>query len=381
MENYSEILEGLLRKNNLSESGMTLVMHAIMQGEVSQAQLAGLLLALRVKGVTAVELSSAAQVMRSLAVKVDVPITDNLIDTCGSGGDGIGTFNISTASAFVAAAAGAKVAKHGNKAVSSSSGSADLLKAAGINIELSPERIASGIEKFGFGFIFAPLHHQAMKHVAPVRKELKIRTIFNMLGPLTNPASCRRQVIGIFSQDYLNLYAETLLKLGSEHVLIVHSADGLDEISCATTTHCAELKNGKINEFMISPESFGLPLYDLELIKSSSTKESLAKIKEGLTNSDTDIGKAAKATIAMNAGAALYVANLVDSLKDGVAQAQAIITQGKAAALMQEYAEWSNATQEDKQEPSQMNEHLNNPPESDGFAGTQNSSDDSDSVI
>lgn len=342
MENYSDILEGLLSNNNLSEAGMTQVMEAIMQQKVSHAQLGALLVALRVKGLTAIELSSAAQVMRNMAVKVDIPVTDNLIDTCGSGGDGIGTFNISTASAFVAAAGGAKVAKHGNRAVSSSSGSADLLKAAGVNLELSPEKIAQGIEKFGFGFIFAPMHHQAMKHVAPVRNELKIRTMFNMLGPLTNPAACRRQVIGIFSQDYLNLYAETLLKLGSEHVLIVHSTDGLDEISCASSTHCVELKDGKIKEFMISPETFGLPVYDLEQIKSSSVAESLAKVKRGLTNTD----KAAAAIVSMNAGAALYVAGIEKSLEDGVSKAQEIIAQGKAATLVQEYAEWSNASPE-----------------------------------
>ncbi|MCH9665011.1 MAG: anthranilate phosphoribosyltransferase [Gammaproteobacteria bacterium] len=339
MENYSEILEGLLRKNNLSENGMTTVMQSIMDGELSQAQLAAFLLAMRVKGITAVELSSAAQVMRSLAVQVEVTADDRLIDTCGSGGDGIGTFNISTAAAFVAAAGGAKVAKHGNKAVSSSSGSADLLIAAGANLDLAPEQIAEGIDKLGFGFIFAPMHHQAMKHVAPVRQELKIRTMFNMLGPLTNPASCRRQIIGIFSQDYLRLYAETLQKLGSEHVLVVHSAEGLDEISNSATTYCAELKNGKIREFMINPKLLGLPAYDLELIKSTKVEDSLAKVRQGLAGTD----KAAAAIIAANAGAALYVAGKATTLTEGVAQAKDIIAEGTAAKLLQEYVDWSNS--------------------------------------
>ena len=338
-DNFPSILEELLQGKDLGEEQMTAVMKDIMGGNLSQPRLAAFLMAMRAKDITAAELSAAAQVMRSFATQVSVASKENLVDTCGSGGDGANTFNISTAVAFVVAAGGAKVAKHGNKAVSSASGSADLLDAAGVNLQLDSTKVGEGIDKLGFGFIFAPLHHGAMKHVAPVRQELKVRTMFNMLGPLTNPAGCLRQLIGIFSPHYLRLYAETLQKLGSEHVLVVHSNDGLDEISCAAPTRCVELKDGKISEYEISPKDFGEQDYPLDAITCDSVEASLAKVKAGLTGED----EAAASIIALNAGAALYVAGINPSIKEGVAQARQLIKQGDALKKLEEYAAWSQS--------------------------------------
>ena len=340
MDNSPEFLEKILQGRDLGSQEMSELMRGIMSGSLSQAMIAAFLAAMRAKDITAEELSSAAKVMRDFSIKVEVADKEHLLDTCGSGGDGANTFNISTASALVAAAGGAKVAKHGNKAVSSCSGSADLLSAAGVKLELRPEQISQAINKFGFGFIFAPLHHSAMKHVAPVRQELKVRTMFNMLGPLTNPAGCLRQLIGIFSKEYLRLYAETLKQLGSSRVLVVHSADGLDEISPADKTYCAELKDGKIKEYEISPESFGVETYKLEDIKSNSLEASLIKVKDGLAGKD----KAAAATIALNSGAAFYIVGISDSIKDGVDLAWEIIDQGAAGKKLKEYTTWSQAS-------------------------------------
>lgn len=339
MNDFPKILETLLQGNDLSTGEMSAVMKSTMSGELSQVQLAAFLAAMRCKEINTIELSSAAKVMRSFATQVKLNSQQHVLDTCGSGGDSANTFNISTASAFVAAAGGAKVAKHGNKAVSSSSGSADVLVAAGAKLELSPEQVAEAIDTIGFGFIFAPLHHSAMKHVAPVRQELRVRTMFNMLGPLTNPAGCLRQVVGIFSPTYVRLYAETLQELGSEHVIVVHSEDGLDEISCAATTHCAELKDGKISEYDISPEDFGLTRHKLDDIKSDSIEASLTKIKAGLISKD----EAAATTIALNAGAGLYVAGISDSIKEGVTLALQLIQQGTALKKLADYVAWSNS--------------------------------------
>ncbi|MEO1924528.1 MAG: anthranilate phosphoribosyltransferase, partial [Gammaproteobacteria bacterium] len=239
--------------NDLSRTDMHMVMKTIMQGEATPAQIGGLLVALRLKGESVDEITAAAEVMRELAEKVNIDKT-HLVDTCGTGGDGANTFNISTTSAFVVAAAGAKVAKHGNRSVSSKSGSADVLEAAGVNLELNAKQVESCVENVGIGFMFAPMHHSAMKHAIGPRRELGIRTLFNVLGPLTNPAGAPNQVIGVFSKDWLAPLAETLKQLGSEHVLVVHSDDGLDEISISAKTNIAELNNGQINNYQIKPE-------------------------------------------------------------------------------------------------------------------------------
>ena len=317
------------------------VMQSIMQGELSAAQIGAFLAAMRSKGVSASELSAAVKVLRALSTKIPLSASasPHLIDTCGTGGDGKQTFNISTAVAFVAAAGGAKVAKHGNKSVSSSSGSADLLKQAGANLEISPEAIAKSIEDIGFGFIFAPLHHQAMKYVAPIRQELKVRTIFNMLGPLTNPAGCKRQVIGVFAKEMLPLYAAALQELGAEHALIVHSADGMDEISPAASTYCVELKGKDISEYQIEAKDFGLNNHPLSSISCDSATTSLAMVKGALVNEHA----AAATTVALNAGAALYIAGISDSIKTGVAKAQEIIASGAALKLLDDYVKWSQS--------------------------------------
>tara|TARA_Y100001949_G_scaffold28062_1_gene21235 strand:+ start:5140 stop:6171 length:1032 start_codon:yes stop_codon:yes gene_type:complete len=318
-------INNVINHIDLNREDMHSVMQTIMQGNATSAQIGGLLVALRIKGETVDEITAAAEVMRKLVAKVDVDKT-NLVDTCGTGGDSSNTFNISTTSAFVVAASGARVAKHGNRSVSSKSGSADVLEAAGINIELDEEQVASCIEDVGIGFMFAPMHHSAMKHAIGPRRELGVRTLFNILGPLTNPAAAPNQVIGVFSRKWLNPLAETLKQLGSNHVLVVHSEDGMDEISISTKTFITELKNGEIKNYEISPDNFGIKKHNIAELSVYNINESLTMMKSVLDNNDN----AAKAIVSINAGAAIYAAGISDSIKDGIDKALDVIESGAA---------------------------------------------------
>tara|TARA_B100000929_G_scaffold283259_1_gene264140 strand:- start:2943 stop:3965 length:1023 start_codon:yes stop_codon:yes gene_type:complete len=318
-------INNVINNINLNREDMHSIMQTIMKGEATPAQIGGLLVALRIKGETVDEITAAAEVMRELATKVDVDKT-NLIDTCGTGGDSSNTFNISTTSAFVVAASGARVAKHGNRSVSSKSGSADVLEAAGINIELDAEEVASCIDNIGIGFMFAPMHHSAMKYAIGPRRELGLRTLFNVLGPLTNPASAPNQVIGVFEKKWLNPLAETLKQLGSKHILIVHSEDGMDEISISAKTFIAELKDKEINNYEISPDDFDIKKFNINDLSVETIDESLTMMKSVLDNNDN----AAKAIVSLNAGAAIYTSGIGDSIKTGVDMAKNIIESGAA---------------------------------------------------
>lgn len=331
-------LNNVIAGNDLNRADMHSVMQTIMQGDATSAQIGGLLVALRLKGESVDEITAAAEVMRELASKVDVDKT-NLVDTCGTGGDGANTFNISTTSAFVVAASGAKVAKHGNRSVSSKSGSADILEAAGVNLELNAEQVVSCIENVGIGFMFAPMHHNAMKHAIGPRRELGIRTLFNVLGPLTNPAGAPNQVIGVFSSDWLNPLAETLKQLGSEHVLVVHAEDGLDEISISAKTYIAELKDGKIENYEISPEEFGMNRQDISALAVNGVDDSLSRMQSVLDNNDG----AAKDIVCLNAGAAIYAAGLADSIQDGVSKALSTIASGAAKLKLEQLIQHSQS--------------------------------------
>ena len=318
-------INNIINNINLSREDTHSIMHTIMSGEATPAQIAGFLVALRIKGETVDEITGAAEVMRELATKVDVDKT-NLIDTCGTGGDSSNTFNISTTSAFVVAASGARVAKHGNRSVSSKSGSADVLEAAGINIELDAKQVTSCIENVGIRFMFAPMHHSAMKHAIGPRRELGLRTLFNVLGPLTNPASAPNQVIGVFDKKWLTPLAETLNRLGSKHVLVVHSEDGMDEISISAKTFISELKNNEINNYEISPDDFGIKNFNINDLSVENIDESLTMMKSVFDNSNN----AAKAIVSLNAGAAIYASCISDSIKAGVEMAINIIESGAA---------------------------------------------------
>ncbi len=319
-------IKAVTEKTDLSADEMSDVMRLIMTGEATPAQVGGFLIGLRMKGETVDEVAAAAGVMRELATRVEVN-KDNLVDTCGTGGDASGSFNISTASAIVVAAAGGRVAKHGNRSISSKSGSADVLEAAGVNLELTPDQVAECVNEIGVGFMFAPMHHSAMKHAIGPRREMAVRTIFNVLGPLTNPAAAPNQVLGVFSKDWVEPLAEVLNRLGSEHVMVVHADDGMDEISIASSTFVAELKDGKVSSYTISPDDFGLNRAELSEIRAEDAKDSLDIIKAAFDDTDGP----AKDIICLNAGAAIYVAGLTDSLKQGVARAAEVIASGEAA--------------------------------------------------
>jgi len=323
-------IANVVEQRDLTAADMEAVMRTIMTGQATPAQIGGFLVGLRMKGETVDEIAAAAKVMRELATRVEVD-GPHLVDTCGTGGDGASTFNISTASAIVAAAAGARVAKHGNRSVSSSSGSADVLEAAGVKLDLSPAQVAACIDQVGVGFLFAPQHHSAMKHAIGPRKEMRVRTLFNLLGPLTNPAGAPNQVLGVFSIDWVEPLAEVLRQLGSEHVLVVHAEDGLDEISIAAATRVAELSDGEISVYTITPEDFGLQRADLAAIAVDDAAQSLAMIRsvfDGQPGPARDI-------VRLNAGAAIYAAGLTSSLADGVALAADVIASGKAAQTFQ----------------------------------------------
>lgn len=325
-------------KQDLSDDEMTAVMRLIMTGQATAAQIGGFLVGLRMKGETVDEIAAAARVMRELATPVPVSGA-HLVDTCGTGGDGASTFNISTASALVTAAAGAKVAKHGNRSVSSSCGSADVLEAAGVNLDLSPEQVAQCVDKIGVGFLFAPKHHSAMKYAIGPRKEMGVRTLFNLLGPLTNPAGAPNQVLGVFSADWVEPLARVLGKLGSHHVLVVHAEDGLDEISIGSPTQVAELKGGEVHCYQISPDQFGIAIGKVEDLAVSDAAESLALISQVLD----DVPGPARDIVVLNAGAAIYVAGVSDSLQAGIAAAKQAIASGAAKKTFRDLIELSKS--------------------------------------
>lgn len=318
-------LKSILERKDLSHDDMASVMKIIMTGEATAAQIGGFLVGLRMKGESIDEIAAAAQVMRELATGVKVS-GDHVVDIVGTGGDSLSTFNISTASSFVVAAAGGKVAKHGNRSVTSSSGSADLLEAAGVNLNITADQVSQCIDEIGVGFMFAPLHHSAMKHAIGPRKEMAVRTIFNVLGPLTNPAGAPNQLLGVFSDELVEPLAKVLKKLGSHHVMVVHSEDGMDEISIGSETNVAELKDGKITSYTISPDDFGLRRGDIKHLVVDGAQQSLGMIKlifECHTGPARDI-------VVLNAGAAIYVAGLADSHKAGIEKAQEVIDSGAA---------------------------------------------------
>ena len=337
----SDILAKLIASEDLSETEMAFAMERVMTGQATPAQIGGLLVALRMKGETIEEITAAAKVMRKLATPVTVQASP-IIDTCGTGGDGANLFNVSTASAFVVAAAGAHVAKHGNRSVSSSTGSADLLECAGVNVNMTPDKVARAIDSLGIGFMFAPAHHGAMKHAIGPRKELALRTIFNVLGPLTNPAGAKRQVIGVFDRSLCEPIARVLGRLGSERALVVHADDGLDEFSIAAQTYVAELAdNGQVNCYSLAPEDVGIARQGLDGLSVTSAEQSLALIRAAYAGEKTDVAQRAAAMIALNAGAAIYVAGLARTIKDGVAMAQDALSTGAAAEKLQNLIEFS----------------------------------------
>ena len=334
-----QALVRLIEQREIFYDEMLSLMRQIMGGEVTPAQIAGILVGLRVKKETVGEISAAAQVMREFATKVPVSNRAHLVDTCGTGGDASHTFNISTASALVAAAAGARVAKHGGRSVSSTCGSADVLEALGVNLDLSPEQVGKCIDEIGIGFMFAPHFHGAMKHAAPVRRELGVRTIFNVLGPLTNPAGADNQVMGVFHQDLVGIQARVLQRLGSRHVLIVHGADGMDEISISVGTSVAELKDGEISEFTMHPELFGISSAPINSLRVANADEACEKLLGVLNN----ISGAPRDIVQLNAGAAIYVAGLANTLKDGVAKADQVIANGAAKTKLDQLIALSNS--------------------------------------
>jgi anthranilate phosphoribosyltransferase len=329
----AEAIQRTVEHREVFHDEMLHVMRQIMRGELTPAQIAGFIIGLRVKKETIGEIAAAAQVMRELATPVEVADDRHLVDTCGTGGDAAHTFNISTCAAFVAAAAGAKVAKHMGRSVSSSSGSAEVLEALGAHIALTPQQTGEALHQLGLGFMFAPAHHAAMKHAAPVRKELGVRTLFNILGPLTNPAGAKNQVMGVFHPDLVGIQVRVLQRLGSRHVMVVYGIDGLDEISISGETMVGELVKGGINEYNLHPSQFGLELYDRRAIQVSTVDESKAMIQAVLDNQPGP----AHNIVALNAGAAIYVAGLAPSLKAGVERASQAIKSGAAKQKLEDF--------------------------------------------
>ncbi|MDP2033765.1 MAG: anthranilate phosphoribosyltransferase [Polaromonas sp.] len=334
-----EALQRTIEHREIFHDEMLKIMRLIMSGELSPVMMAALITGLRVKKETIGEITAAAQVMREFSTKVHVADKRYLVDIVGTGGDGSHTFNISTCSMFVAAAAGAKVSKHGGRSVSSKSGSADVLEALGININLSPDAIAKCIEQVGVGFMFAPNHHPAMKNVAPVRKELGVRTIFNILGPLTNPADAPNILMGVFHPDLVGIQVRALQRLGAEHALVVYGKDGMDEVSLGAATVVGELKNGEITEYEIHPEDFGLAMASNRTLRVETPEQSMAMLK-GVLNKEPG---AARDIVILNAGAALYAANVADSMKAGITLAREAIDSGAARGKLEQLVSTSQA--------------------------------------
>ena len=333
-----QAIQAVVERRNLSAAEMTDVMNMIMTGAATPAQIGGFLVGLRMKGETIDEIAAAAGVMRKLATGVKVGGA-HVVDIVGTGGDATNTFNISTTCSFVVAAAGGTVAKHGNRSVSSKSGSADVLEAAGVKLDLNPEQVARCIKEVGVGFMFAPMHHSAMKHAIGPRKEMGVRTIFNILGPLTNPAGAPNQLLGVFSAELVEPLAAVLNKLGSKHVLVVNANDGMDEISIGAPTQVAELKQGQVSTYQITPEQFGFKTTDIKSLAVDGAGQSLAMVKDVLQ------GKAgpARDIVALNAGAAIYAADLAETLEAGIAKAQEVIDSGAALAKLDALVVLSNS--------------------------------------
>ena len=334
-----EALQRTIEHREIFHDEMLKLMRMIMNGELSPVMTAAIITGLRVKKETIGEITAAAQVMREFSTKVHVPDTQHLVDIVGTGGDGSHTFNISTCSMFVAAAAGAKTAKHGGRSVSSKSGSADVLEALGANINLSPERIAQSVAQTGIGFMFAPNHHPAMKNVAPVRKELGVRTIFNILGPLTNPAGAPNILMGVFHPDLVGIQVRALQRLGAEHALVVYGRDGMDEVSLGAATLVGELKNGEIREYEIHPEDFGMAMASNRALRVETPEESVAMLRgvlEGQSGAARDI-------VLLNAGAALYAANVAGSIGEGIARAREALDSGAAQAKLAQFIAFTQA--------------------------------------
>ena len=325
-----EALQRVIEHREIFHDEMLDLMRQIMSGQISPVMIAAITIALRVKKETIGEITAAAQVMRELATKVEVKDAHNLVDVVGTGGDGARTFNISTAAIFVAAAAGARVAKHGGRAVSSQSGSADALEALGVNINLKPVEVAQCIDELGVGFMFAPNHHTAMKHAAPVRRELGVRTLFNILGPLTNPASAPTQLMGVFHPDLVGIQIRVLQRLGARHAMTVFGLEGLDEISISGKTMVGELKDGRIEEYTLHPERFGLPVHDPRTLSVETVEQSRAMVLAALENK----AGAARDIVALNAGVAIYVADQAASMEEGVEMAFEAIASGAARAKL-----------------------------------------------
>jgi len=330
-----QALQRVIEHREIFHDEMLGLMRRIMTGEMSPVVMAGLITGLRVKKETVGEVTAAAQVMREFATPVDIADKAHLVDLCGTGGDGAHTFNISTTAMFVAAAAGARVAKHGGRSVSSSTGSADVLEALGVGINLQPDNVARALLDTGIGFMFAPNHHGAMRHAAPIRKELGVRTLFNILGPLTNPAGAPNQLMGVFHPDLVGIMARVLQRLGSQHVLVVHGSDGLDEITLAGETLVAELKDGEVREYRIHPGQFGIAEHDGSMLKAQSREMSQAILQRVLANEPGP----ARDIVLMNAGAALYAADVADSLADGIERARSALASGRAAEKLDQFVQ------------------------------------------
>lgn len=332
------ILAQILDHREVAYDDMIQLMHGIMGGEISPVMTAALMAGLRAKRETIGEITAAAQVMRELAVPIHVADTTHLIDTCGTGGDGASTFNISTATAFVAAAAGARVAKHGGRSVSSRAGSADVLEAMGINLAQTPQQIERSINETGIGFMFAPNFHHAMKHAAPVRRELSVRTLFNLLGPLTNPARASNQLLGVFHAELTVVLANVLQRLGSQRAMIVHGSDGLDEITLSGPTRVAELRAGEIHEYVLQPEDFGLPRAAIVTLQVTGPEDAAARLLSVLENQPGP----ARDIVLLNAGAAIYIAGIAESIAAGIDSARKALASGAAREKWQALIEFSN---------------------------------------
>lgn len=334
----TEALTRVIEHREIFHDEMLALMRRIMSGEMSPVMIAAFATGLRVKKETIGEIAAAATVMREFATPVIVADRTNLVDIVGTGGDASHTFNISTASTFVAAAAGARVAKHGGRSVSSTSGSADVLEALGACINLTPEQVATCLAETGIGFMFAPNHHASMKHAAPVRKELGVRTIFNILGPLTNPAGAPNQLMGVFHPDLVGIQVRVLQRLGSEHVLVVYGMNGMDEVSLSGETLVGELKNGEVREYSVHPSDFGLPVYDSRVLKVANKEESVGCIQRALANEEGPV----RDVVLLNAGAALYAAGVATGITEGVKRAREAVASGAASAKLAQFVAVTN---------------------------------------
>ncbi|MEK8032319.1 anthranilate phosphoribosyltransferase [Ideonella sp. DXS29W] len=334
----TDALVRVIEHREIFHDEMLALWRRIMGGEMSPVMIAALSIGLRVKKETIGEIAAAAQVMREFAAPVAIANKTHLVDLCGTGGDAAHTFNISTAAMLVAAAGGARVAKHGGRSVSSTSGSADVLEAMGAYIGLTAEQVAICLEESGIGFMFAPNHHASMKHAAPVRKELGVRTIFNLLGPLTNPAGAPNQLMGVFHPDLVGIQVRVLQRLGSEHVMVVYGMNGMDEISLSGETMVGELKNGEVREYVVHPSDFGLPVYDSRVLKVANQQESVQCIQRALANEDGPV----RDIVLLNAGAAMYCANVVGSVGEGVKRAREVVASGAAQAKLSQFVAVTN---------------------------------------